>query len=108
VNHETLRPGPTFALDTESQVEATIASLKHHIEEVRRSEIKHARGRLGDLNCTQENAIESLSRGIIDQILNTPIAVLKASCGSSHFLAAIAMVHRIFNLGEGFRRNRLI
>ncbi len=108
MNHETLRPGPTFALDAESQVEATIASLKHHFEEVRRSEIKHLRGRLGDLSCAQENAIESLSRGIIDQILNTPIAVLKASCGSSHFLAAIAMVHRIFNLGEGFRRNRLI
>jgi len=108
LNQETLRPDRTFVQDTELQVEATIASLKQHFEEVRQSEVKRTRGRFGELSCSQENAIESLSRGIIDQILNTPIAVLKASCGSSHFLAAIAMVHRIFNLGEGFRRNRLI
>jgi len=99
VNHETLRPERTFALDAESQVEATIASLKQHFEEVRQHEVRRTRGRLGELSCTQENAIESLSRGIIDQILNTPIAVLKASCGNSHFLVAVAIVHRIFNLG---------
>lgn len=47
--------------------------------EVRQREVKHTRGRLGELSCTQENAIESLSRRIIDQILNTPIAVFKRS-----------------------------
>lgn len=99
LNHESLRPKRTFVLDAESQVEATIASLKQRFEEVRLHEVNRTRGRLGELSCTQENAIESLSRGIIDQILNTPIAVLKASCGNSHFLVAIAMIHRIFNLG---------
>jgi glutamyl-tRNA reductase len=92
---------PEGALDREPKVEATIASLKQHFEAVRQHEVKRVRGRLGELSCTQENAIESLSRGIIDQILNTPIAVLKASYGNSHFLIAIAMVHRIFNLGQG-------
>ena len=101
VNHETLRPERTFVLDAESQVEATIASLKQHFEEIRQREVQRTRGRLGELSCTQEHAIESLSRGIIDQILNTPIAALKASCGNSHVLVAIATVHRIFNLGEG-------
>lgn len=98
-----VRPEGTLALDREPKVEATIASLKQHFEAVRQREVKRVRGRLGQLSSTQENAIESLSRGIIDQLLNSPIAVLKASCGNSHFLAAIAMVHRIFNLGEGLR-----
>jgi glutamyl-tRNA reductase len=100
VIHEALRPERTFVMDAELQVEATIASLKQHFEDVRQREVTRTRGRLGELSCTQENAIESLSRGIIDQILNTPIAVLKASCGNNHLLVAIAMVHRIFNLGE--------
>jgi Glutamyl-tRNAGlu reductase, dimerisation domain len=100
VNNETLRPDRNFVLDSESQVETTIASLKQHFEEVRQREVKRTRGRLGGLSCTQENAIESLSRGIIDQILNTPIAILRASCGNSHVLVAIATIHRIFNLAR--------
>ena len=106
VTQEILQPERTVVLDAESQVEATIASLKQHFEEVRQREVNRTRGRLGELSCTQENAIESLSRGIIDQILNTPIAVLKASYGNRHFLVAIATVHRIFNLGEGLREDR--
>jgi glutamyl-tRNA reductase len=108
VNHETLRPERNLVMDAELQVEATIASLKQHFEEVRQREVKRMRGRLGELNCTQENAIESLSCGIIDQILNTPIAVLRASCGNSHVLVAIATVHRIFNLGEDLLQDRLV
>lgn len=108
VNQEILRPERTFILDAEAQLKATIDSLKQHFEEVRQREVKRTRGRLGELSSTQENAIDSLSRGIIDQILNAPIAVLKASCGNSHFLVAMAMVRRIFNLGEGLRQDRLV
>jgi len=108
VKQAPFRPEGALTLDREPEVEATIASLRQHFEAVRQREVKRTRGRLGELSCTQENAIDSLSRGIIDQILNTPIAVLKASCGNSHFLVAIAMVHRIFNLGEGLRQDRLV
>ena len=101
VIQETLRPERIFVVDADSGVEATIALLKQHFEEVRQREVKRMRGRLGELSCAQENAIESLSRGIIDQILNTPITILKASCGDGHFRVAMATVHRIFSLGEG-------
>jgi glutamyl-tRNA reductase len=108
MNQEPLRPERTLTLDSEPEVEATIASLKQHFEEVRQREVKRTRGRLGELSWAQENAIESLSRSIIDQILNTPIALLRASSGNSHVLVAIATVHRIFNLGEGLRQDRLV
>jgi len=107
-NQQPVRPECTFLLDAELQVEATIASLKQHVEEVRQREVNRTRARLGELSCIQENAIESLSRGIIDHILNTPIAILRASCGNSHVLVAIATVHRIFNLGEGLLQDRLV
>jgi hypothetical protein len=108
VKQEPFRPEGALIFDKEPEVEATIASLKQHFEEVRQREVKRTRGRLGELSCTQENAIESLSHGIIDQILNTPITTLRASCGNSHVLVAIAMVHRIFNLGEGLLPDRLV
>jgi glutamyl-tRNA reductase len=107
-NQQPVRPEGTLARDREPKVEATIASLKQYFEAVREEEVKRVRGRLGHLSSTQENAIESLSRGIIDHILNTPIAILRASCGNSHVLVAIATVHRIFNLGEGLLQDRLV
>jgi glutamyl-tRNA reductase len=107
-NQHPVQPERTFLLDAELQVEATIASLKQHFEAVRQSEIKRMRGRLGELSSTQENAIDSLSRGIINHILNTPIAILRASCGNTHALVAIATVHRIFNLGEGLLQDRVV
>jgi glutamyl-tRNA reductase len=108
VNQEPLWPDGTLDLDYEPEMEATIASLKQHFESVRLREVNRVRGLLGQLSPTQESAIELLTHRIINQILNTPIAVLKASCGNSHFLVPIAMVHRIFNIGEGFRQDRLI
>ena len=108
MNQETLRPERTFVLDAESQVEATIASLKQHFEEVRQREVKRTRGRLGELSCTQENAIESLSRGIIDQILEAPITVLKAASENDDSFAVIKTVHRVFSLSEGLGQDRLV
>ena len=108
MNQETLRPERTFVLDAESQVEATIASLKQHFEEVRQREVKRTRGRLGELSCTQENAIESLSRGIIDQILEAPITVLKAASENDDSFAVIKTVHRVFSLSEGLGHDRLV
>jgi glutamyl-tRNA reductase len=108
VNQEPLWPEGTLDRDSEREMEATIASLKQHFESVRLQEVKRVRGRLGQLSSTQESAIESLTHRIINQILNTPIAVLKASCANSHFLVPIALVHRIFNIGEGLRQDRLV
>ena len=101
VNQEPLRSEGTFTLDSEPAVEATIASLKQHFEAVRQHEVKRVRGRLGQLSSTQENAIESLTHSIIDQILETPITVLEATSEDSDSLAVIETVHRVFNLSTG-------
>ena len=73
VNQELLPPEGTLTPDCEPEMEATIASLKQHFETVRQQEVKRLRGRLGQISPTQENAIETLTHGIIDQILHAPI-----------------------------------
>jgi glutamyl-tRNA reductase len=81
-----------------TEIEATVATLKQHLEAVRQHEVKRLRGRLGQLNPAQENAIASLTQGIVDQILETPINVLKAVSHENDSITVIETVRRIFSL----------
>lgn len=95
---EPLLPKDTLNLPGLTEVEATIASLKEHFERVRQHEVKRSRGRLGELSSTQENAIELLTHGIIEQILHAPITALKAASEDNDSLAVIEIVNRVFSL----------
>jgi glutamyl-tRNA reductase len=86
-----------------AEIEATVASLKQHLEAVRQHEVKRMRGRLGQLNYAQESAIESLTHSIVDQILETPINVLKTVSRDNDSNNVIETVRRIFSLGESTR-----
>jgi len=86
-----------------AEIEATVASLKQHLEAVRQHEVKRMRGRLGRLNSAQENAIESLTHSIVDQILETPINVLQAVSRDNESNRLIEVVRRIFSLGHSAR-----
>lgn len=98
VNQEPLRSEGTFSLDSQPAVEATIASLKQHFEAVRQREVKRTRGRLGELSSTQENAIESLTHGIVDQILHAPITAMEAASEDHDSFTVIEIVNRVFSL----------
>ncbi len=78
----------------------TIVSLQEHLETVRQAEIDRLRGRLGDLTPEQEMAIESLTRGIINKIMHTPITTLKSAAKESEATTVVELVRRIFNLRE--------
>lgn len=99
-----LLPKDTLNLPGQTEVEATIASLKEHFERVRQHEVKRIRGRLGQLSSTQENAIESLSHSIVDQILQTPIIALEEATEDNDS-AVIETVNRVFNLSMGAERS---
>jgi glutamyl-tRNA reductase len=83
---------------SESEISATLVSLKARFEAVRRGEIQRVRGRLGNLGPDQENAIDSLSHALIERVLQAPIAVLKNASAGSQARFVLAMVRRIFNL----------
>lgn len=91
-------------LVSDPKVEATICLLKQYFEELRQREVKRARGRLGALSSTQENAIDSLTHSIITRILDVPIAVLETAAEANDRLVVIETLHSIFSLGEMSRR----
>ena len=82
----------------DSDISETIVSLREHFEAVRRGEVHRVRGRLGNLSPDQENAVESLSRGIIDKVLQAPVAMLVNAAAANQSAIIVETVRRIFNL----------
>jgi glutamyl-tRNA reductase len=78
----------------------TIVSLQEHLEIVRQAEIDRVRGRLGKLSPEQEMAIETLTHGIVNKIMHTPISTLKTAARESEATTVIDLVRRLFNLEE--------
>ena len=82
----------------DSEVSGTIVSLRERFEAVRRGEIHRVRGRLGNLSSAQEDVVESLSRGIIEKVLQAPVAMLLNAAAVNQSAFIVETVRRIFNL----------
>ena len=83
---------------SESEISATLVSLRERFEGVRRDVMQRVRGRLGNLSADQENAIDSLSHAIIEKVLQAPMAMLKNASGGNQAVFVLETVRRIFNL----------
>jgi glutamyl-tRNA reductase len=82
------------------EVVPTIVSLQDHLETIRQAEIDRVRGRLGVLSPEQEMAIETLTRGIVNKIMHTPISTLKTAAREAEATTIIDLIRRLFNLQE--------
>src|SRR5438105_11222035 len=81
----------------------TIVSLQDHLETIRQAEIDRVRGRLGSLSPEQELAVETLTKGIVNKVLHTPISALKSAAREAkqkdpEATTIIELVRKIFNL----------
>jgi glutamyl-tRNA reductase len=83
---------------SESEISATLVSLRECFEVVRRGEIQRVRGRLGSLSPDQKNAVDSLSHALIERVLQAPIAMLKNASACNQAVFVLETVRRIFNL----------
>ena len=83
---------------SESGISATLVSLRERFEAVRRDVMQRVHGRLGNLSADQENAIDSLSHGIIEKVLQAPMAMLKTASAGNQAVFVLETVRRIFNL----------
>ncbi|HEY0566466.1 MAG TPA: glutamyl-tRNA reductase [Terriglobales bacterium] len=90
----------------ELDVVPTIVSLQDSMEMLRQAEIDRVRGRLGTLSPEQEQAIEALTRGIINKVLHTPITALKSAAKTQKSESIIDMVEHLFNLNQVLRRKK--
>jgi glutamyl-tRNA reductase len=82
------------------QVGPVIASLQEHLEQLRAAEVERMRGKLGALTPQQEQAIEALTRGIINKIAHGPISELRRQAGNSNGTPALETIRSIFRLGD--------
>jgi glutamyl-tRNA reductase len=81
-----------------AEVVPTIVSLQQHLETLRQAELDRVRGRLGNLSPEQEMAVESLTRGIINKIMHTPITTLKSAARDPESTTVVDVVRKLFNL----------
>ena len=70
----------------------TIVSLQDHLETIRQAEIDRVRGGLGTLRPSRRLAIETLTHGIVNKIMHTPISTLKTAARESE--ATTVVDHR--------------
>jgi glutamyl-tRNA reductase len=82
------------------EVVPTIVSLQEHLENIRQAEVDRQRGRLGPLSVEQENAIEAMTRGIVNKVLHTPISTLKTAARDPEATTVVELIRRIFNLRD--------
>ncbi len=81
-----------------AEVVPTIVSLQQHLENLRQAEMDRVRGRLGELTPEQEMAVETLTKGIINKIMHTPITTLKSAARDPESTTVIDVVRKLFNL----------
>jgi glutamyl-tRNA reductase len=82
------------------EVAPTITSLQDQLEQLRLAEVARLRGRLGALTPQQEEAIEALTRGIVNKIAHGPISELRRQAGQPEGIHLIDAIRKVFRLED--------
>jgi glutamyl-tRNA reductase len=91
----------------ERDVAPTIVSLQEQLEAIRQDVLSRYRGKLGSLTPEQDEAIEAITRGIINKVAHGPIsemrrqaAVERADGEVQREAELVSAVRRMFRLGD--------
>jgi len=82
------------------EVAPTIVSLQEQLEQIRAAEIERLRRKLGTLTPDQEEALESLTRGIVNKIAHGPISELRRQAGRPDGVQIIDAIRQVFHLKD--------
>jgi glutamyl-tRNA reductase len=85
------------------QAVPTIRDLRQRAEEIRQAEIERYASRLG-LDAEQSEAVERLTRGIVNKIMHAPISRLRDETDREAGLARLEEARSLFGLDDGERR----
>ena len=77
-----------------------IVALQERLESVRQTELERVCRRQVGFCPEQQEAIEELTRSIVNRILHGPVKVLETALDNKEPAALLRMVRRIFNLGD--------
>lgn len=81
------------------EVAPVIVSLQDQLEAWRKGEIERHRARLGTLTPQQEEAIEAITRGLINKIAHGPISELRRQASEPGGVHLLSVIRRLFRLG---------
>jgi len=82
------------------EVVPTIVGLQEQLERVRIAELTRARSRLGPLTAAQEEALEAMTRSIVNKIAHGPISELRRSAAHPEGAHVAGIIRRAFRLGD--------
>jgi glutamyl-tRNA reductase len=78
----------------------TIVALEERLNRIRTAEMERYQGRLANLTPEQRQAVEALTRGMMNKILHGPITELKSGAGEPESAALVRLIQKMFGLGE--------
>jgi glutamyl-tRNA reductase len=82
------------------QVGPVIVALQDQLEQLRVAEVEKMRSRLGPLTAQQEQAVEALTRGIVNKIAHGPIAELRRHAGADNGSPVLDAIRSMFRLED--------
>ena len=82
------------------EVVPTIVSLQEQLENLRSTEIARMRKKFGVLTPEQEEALEALTRSIINKIAHGPISELRKQASAPEGRYFVTTIRKVFRLGE--------
>jgi glutamyl-tRNA reductase len=83
-----------------AEVTPTIVGLQEQLEQIRAGEIEKARRKYGPFTPEQEQAIEALTRGIVNKIAHGPISEIRNHAGHPEGAHVVAAIRKAFHLQE--------
>ena len=75
-----------------------IVELQEHLDHLRRGELQRLRSKFGDLTPQQEEALEALTRGLMNKVAHGAIAELRKSAAQDDGWQTVSLVRRLFRL----------
>ena len=80
------------------EVTPTIVSLQQQLERLRRAELERVQGKLASLSPEQREAVEAVTRGLINKIAHGPISELRRGAARPDGMESVEIIRRIFRL----------
>jgi glutamyl-tRNA reductase len=83
-----------------AEVTPTIVGLQEQLEQIRAGELDKVRRRYGPFTPEQEEALEALTRGIINKVAHGPISEIRLQAGKPEGEHVIAVIRKAFHVQE--------
>jgi len=83
-----------------AEVTPTIVCLQEQLEQIRLGELEKIRRRMGPLTPQQEEALEALTRGIMNKVAHGPISELRSQAGKPEGVHVVAAIRKAFHLQD--------